>query len=98
VPIFRGNTLDRNEYIRMVKTTIRLNAMSQFLEDSNHCDNSPYWSGTFASRLREFIEESDILSFLAMELDEENNCARVWTRIEKYLLSTYIKTVRVMTN
>ena len=77
VPIFRGDTLDGDEYIRMVKATCRSNTMLQFLEDPNHCNNSPYWSGAFASQLRESIEENNILLFLATELDGENNCARV---------------------
>jgi len=67
-------------------------------EDPNHCDNSSCWSGDFVSRLRESIEESDILSFLATELDGENNCARVWTRIIKHVLSTDIITALVMKN
>jgi len=98
VPICRGDILDGDEYIWMVKSTFRSNTMSQFLEDPNHCENLPYWSGYFSSRLRESIEESNILSFLATELDVENNYARVWTQIEKHLLSTGIKTTWVMTN
>ena len=69
VTIFRGDTLDGDEYIRMVKTTFRSNTMSQFLDDPSHCDNSPYWLGAFTSRLRESIEESDILPLLNTELD-----------------------------
>ena len=72
--------------------------MPQFVEDSNNCNNSPYWSGLFASRLQESIAEPDILSFLANELDRENKCARVWFRIEYHISSTDIKTTRVMTN
>lgn len=74
VPIFRGDTLDSNGYIRMVNTNFWSDVMSQFLEDIRKCDNSPYWSRAFASRLRESIAKSDVLSFLAMELDCENNC------------------------
>ena len=81
VPIFRGDTLDGDEYIRMIKITFRSNAMLQFLDDPNNCDNSPYYSGVFASRLRDSIAESDILFFLDTELDRENNCANVWIRI-----------------
>jgi len=69
VPIYKGDTLDGDEYIWMVKMTFKSNVMSQFLEDPNHYDNSPYWSGAFASRLRESIEESNILLFIDMELD-----------------------------
>ena len=98
VPIFRGDNLDGDEYIRLVKTTFRSNAMSPFLDDPNNCDNSSYWSGAFTSRLRESIEESDSLPFLVTELDGGNNCARVWTRIECHLSSTGIKTARVMMN
>jgi len=42
------------------------------------------------------IEESDILLLLATELEGENNYVRMWTCIENYLLSTDIKTARVM--
>ena len=86
VPIFRGDTLDGDEYIKMVKTTFRSNVMSQSLDSRSICNNSPHLSGAFVSQLRESIKESDILSFLAMELDGENNCAKVWDRIESHLL------------
>jgi len=82
----------------MIKTTFWSNTMLQFLEDVRNYNNSPYWSGAFASRLRESIAESDMLSFLATELDGENNYATVWARIEWLLLSTDIKTATVMTN
>ena len=72
--------------------------MSKFAEYPNHCDNSPYWLEAFASQLRESIEESYILSFLVKEIDSENKCTRVWTRIENHLSSTDIKTARVMKN
>ena len=85
-------------YIRMVKITFWSNAMSPFLEDTKNCNNSPYWPGTFISRLQESIEESDVLSFLATELDREKNCAKVWARIERHLSPTDIKTVQVITN
>jgi len=42
VPIFRGDTLDGDKYIQMVKITFRSNATLQFLETSNHCNNSLY--------------------------------------------------------
>lgn len=82
----------------MAKTTFMSNAMLQFLDDPSDYNNSPYLSGAFASRLHESIKESDILSFLATELDGKNNFAKVWTRIEKHLLSTDEKTARVMKN
>jgi len=71
VPIFRGDTLDGDEYIMRVNPTFRSNAMSQFLEDPINCENSPYWLGAFASKLREYIVELYILSFLDTELDGE---------------------------
>ena len=92
VPIFRGDTLDGDEYIWMVKTTFQSNAISQFLEDTRNCDNSPYWLEVFASRSREYIEESDILSFLVIELYGENNSDKVWAKIERHLSSTGIMT------
>jgi len=70
----------------------------QFLEDTRNYNNSPYWSGAFAFRLQDSIAESDMLSFLAMELDGENNCTKVWERFAWHLSSTDIKTVQVMMN
>ena len=69
VPIFRGDTLDGDESIRMVKTAFRSNTTLQFLENPRNCNNLPYWSGAFASIFRESVADSDILSFLATELD-----------------------------
>jgi len=95
VSIFRGNTIDRDEYI---KSNLQVEYDVAIFEDPSHCNNTPYWSGAFVSRLCESIEEIDILSFLDTELDGENNCARVRTRIEKHVLSKDINTARVMTN
>ena len=72
--------------------------MLQFLEDPKNFNNSPYWLRAFASRIRESIAESDILSFLATELDGEENFVRVWIRLERHLSSTDIQNARVMTN
>jgi len=98
VAIFRGDTLDGDEHIKMVRTNFQSNTMLHFLEDPSNYDNLLYWLEVFASRLQDYTAESDILSFLATELDGENNCAKVWTRIERYLSSTDIKTARVMMN
>jgi len=82
----------------MAETTFRSNASLQSLEGPRNCGNSPYWLGAFASRLREPITESNILSFLVTQVDGENNCDSMWMRIECHLSSTNIKTARAVPN
>lgn len=69
--------------------------MVQFIDNTQYCDNHPSSSRAFASRLRDSISESDILGYLAEELDKEDNCATVWAAIKDKLSSTGVKTARV---
>jgi len=68
------------------------------LDSQSYCDNSPTWSDAFASRLFGSVVDSDILGFLATELDPEKNCTIVWTRIQLMLNSSDVTTARVMSN
>jgi len=72
--------------------------MAQFFDSKSCCNNSPTWSDAFASRLRSSVADSDILGFLATELESEKNCAKVWTRIQLTLNSSDVTTARVMEN
>ena len=56
------------------------------------------WSWSSASRIRELISEFGILSFLASELDKEDNCTKVWMCIESHMLAIGITMIRVMIN
>ena len=66
--------------------------MARYLESSSYCDNNPCWSGDFASRIRESIAGNNILSFLATELEHENNCTKVWKHVIKHLATSDITT------
>ena len=69
--------------------------MVQFIDNTQYCDNHPSSSRAFASRLRDSISESDILGYLAEELEKEYNCATFWAAIKDKLSSTGVKTARV---
>ena len=81
VPKFEGDTLGGDKFIERVTTKFRSNGQSPFLDSEQHCTANTSWSSAFASRLRESLTDSPILGFLSSELDEENNSAKVWTRI-----------------
>ena len=81
----------------MVITTLFSNTISQFLESDKHYDNSPYWSGACASRLRESIPESDILSFLATEWMTRTIMPECGSELRSTCCQN-IKTACIMTN
>ena len=95
VPIFYGDTLKGDKYIDEVANIFRNNAMAKFVDSVEYCDNHSNWSEAFASRLRDSISESDILGYLATELNTENNCAKVWRVIKEKLSSADVTTVRM---
>ena len=81
-----------------VDRAFRSAAMIQFLDFQSCCDNSPTWSDAFVSRLRGSVADSDILGFLATELEYEKKCVIVWTRIQLTLNSSDVTIARVMYN
>ena len=72
--------------------------MARYLDSKSYCNNNPCWSGDFASRTREFIAVNNILSFLATELEHENNCFKVWSKVIKHLTTSDITTTRAMSH
>jgi len=98
IPKFQGDTLTEDDFIEAVDYALRSATMAQFLDSKPCCDNSPTWSDTFVSRLCGLVADSDILGFLATELESEKNWAKVWTRIQKTLNSSDVTTTRVMLN
>jgi len=95
---FKGDTLTGDDFIEDVDRAFRSATMAQFLDSKSCCENSPTWSDAFASRLRGSVVDSDILGFLATELESEKNCAKVWTRIQLMLNSSDVTTARIMEN
>ena len=96
VPLFNGNMIEGHSYIQDVQDTFRSSAMEDYLDSEAHCDQNKPWSGAFASRIRESLKDSPLLSFLSTELNQENNCAKVWMRIKNHLSSEDVVTARVM--
>ena len=96
VPLYNGNIIEGHSYIQDVQDTFRSSAMEDYLNSEAHCDQNHSWSGAFASRIRESLKDSLTLGFLSTELNQENNCARVWIRIKNHLSSEDVVTARVM--
>ena len=96
LPTFQGNTLQGDVFIEGVERAFRFAAMARYLESRSYCDNNSCWSEAFASRIRESIEVNNILSFLATELEHENNCYKVWSKVIKHLTTNDVTTAHVM--
>ena len=72
--------------------------MARYLESRSYCDNNPCWLGAFALRIRESIVVNDILSFLATELENEDNFFKVWSKVIKHLMTSDVTTACVMSH
>ena len=57
----------------------------KYFTDGDHYDDNDEFSSAFTSRLLESIADSDILSYMATELKDKENCADVWEKIAKVL-------------
>ena len=92
VPTFQGDMLKGDVFIEGVDQASRSAAMTRYLESCTYYDNNSCWSGAFTSRIQESIANNDILSFLATELENENNCCKVWLKVIEHLITRYITT------
>ena len=63
VPIFQGNTLNGDNFIKDINRAFRSVAMVRYLKLKSYCNNNPCWSGAFPSRIRESVAKNDILMF-----------------------------------
>ena len=95
VPTFHDNTLKGDKFIKKVKHVFINSTMVVFINNRKYCDNHPAWSAAFASYLRDLITNSNILGYLAMELDTEENCADIWKIIKDKLSSVDVTTSRI---
>ena len=92
---FSGNALKGSDYIKQVEFIFRNYAMAEFIDSRSYCGNHPKWSSAFASRIRDSIFKSSILGYLAIELDTEHNCAKLWENIRSKLTSSDVLTAQV---
>jgi len=93
---FEGDAFSGDAFVRKVIGIFASNAVSSYLSDSRMCRQNLPWSGAFASRIRESIAESPILGFIATELETEENCAKVWSRVCQHLTKTDVMIGRVL--
>ena len=98
VSTFQGDTLQGDVFVEGVGRAFRSAAMARYLESRTYCDNNPCWLRAFASRIQESIATNDILSFLATELEHENNCSKVWAKVIKHLTTSDVTTAHVMSH
>ena len=98
LPLFKGTSIKGDKYLEDIVRTFTSNAMQQYIEDEDFCTRNAQWSGAFASRLRESIAESDILSFIATEEESNTNCAKVFNVIKNNLSSADITMARDMSH
>ena len=96
VSTFYDDTLTGDSLMEVMRMEFHSNAMARYLESSRYYDNNPYRSGAFASSIREFISWNDILSFLPIELETEQNFCKFWLRAPDHLTTSYTTTARVM--
>jgi len=81
VPPYEGYALKGGVYIINVMNAFTSAGQGQFLTNVAFCYTNKEWSGAFASRLRQSIADSPIMSFLTMQMNKEVSCAVVWAHI-----------------
>ena len=98
VPTFRGDSISSDTWMEDVVRCFSSNCMAQYIKDESFCAQHIQWSSAFASRIRESIASSDILSFIATEQDTEQNCAKLWKVVQTKLTSADLKMARAMSH
>ena len=93
---FRGVSLDGDKYMDDVVRSFTNHALSRYILDIQFCDDNISWSGAFASRIREYVANSNTLGYLATEQENVNNCAKLWAIVCKELTSSELTMARAM--
>ena len=74
VSIFSGEVAEGSDFLDEVKNVFASNVVAAYLTDTSTCDANPEWSNALASRIRSSLAKSKILSFLAIEQQDEKSC------------------------
>ena len=96
IPKFGGDRMDGKSWIDSVERKFKGSGVIKYLTDGEVCDDNDENSSAFTSRLLDSIAESDILSYMATELKDEENSADVWEKIEKVLQSSDLTLLRIL--
>ena len=91
VPRFNEDYKDGQDYLKCIERAFKSNALIKYLTDAEFCESHQAWSSALASRIREALNESSILSFLAAENEEENNCCYMFKALSDHLLTVDLK-------
>ena len=91
VPRFNEDYKEGQDYLKSIERAFKSNALIKYLMDSEYCESHQSWSSALASRIREALDESSILSFLAAENEEENNCSYMFKALSDHLLTVDLK-------
>ena len=73
-----GDRLQGTDWIKCVVREFKGQGLTTFLTDNLYCDANSDWSQVFASRLLDFLVDSDILQYITNKLEDEENCTEVW--------------------
>ena len=95
VPIFSGEAIEGGDYLEDIERVFSSNAVSSYINDSQVCDDNPDWSDALASRIRQSLSKSNILSFLATELKDEKSCYLVFKKLGDHLSTVDIKMAKM---
>jgi len=88
--------MDGKSWIDSVERKFKGRGAIKYLADGEYCDDNDEISSALTSRLLDSIAESDILSYMATELKDEENCADVWEKIAKVLQSSDLTLLRIL--
>ena len=72
------------EYLKSIEQVFTSNALSRYLSDAQYCKQHLEWSSALVSRIREALNESPILAFLAAVHEKEQNCHQLFMELQTH--------------
>lgn len=79
---------------RRVRDTFKQHGVAEFLTNEALCVANERWSESFAARIIGCFRDSNVLGYLAIELEDDTNCARVWKSFVAQMTSHDSEAVR----
>ena len=94
VLIFSGEATEGSDFLEDIERVFASNIVASYFTDTSTCDANPDWSNALASRIRQSLSKSKILSFLATEQKDEKRCHVVYKALGDHLSTVGIKMAR----
>ena len=79
---------------RRVRDTFKQHGVAEFLTNEALCAANERWSESFAARIIGCFRDSNVLGYLAISLEDDTNCARVWKSFVAQMTSHDSEAVR----